>query len=122
MEGIMGMGIDKIADKIAGAGVSGLVLLVVMSTTGFAGAAAVTAALATLGGPAGMVGGVVLLALAATISAALATYGFEKIAVASIRAMVKKGSSTVKIRADIRKVPGLSSDLKDKLLKAVDAA
>ena len=118
----MGMGIDKVADKIAGAGVAGLVLLVVMSTTGFAGAAAVTAALAALGGPAGMVGGVVLLALAATISAALATYGFEKVAQATVRSMVKKGKSKHKIREDIRKVPGLSSDLKDKLLKAVDEA
>src|SRR5258708_35391917 len=38
-----------------------LVLLAVMANSGFAGAAAITSALATLGGPAGMLGGIAAL-------------------------------------------------------------
>jgi len=116
------MGIDDVADKIAGAGVAGLVLLVVMATTGYAGAAAITTALAALGGPAGMVGGVLVLGLTATISAALAKYGFESIAVAAVKKMVQNGKSKPQIRSDINKVPALSKSMKKKLLEAVDMA
>lgn len=116
------MGIDDVADKIAGAGVAGLVLLVVMATTGYVGAAAITAALAALGGPAGMIGGVLVLGLTATIAAALAKYGFESIAVATVKKMVKNGKSKSQLRSDINKVPALSKSMKKKLLDAVDKA
>lgn len=45
---------DQIVDKIAALGVPGLVLLVAMAFTGWAGAAALTTALAALGGSLGM--------------------------------------------------------------------
>ena len=48
---------DKLLDKIAALGVPGVVLAVAMETTGYVGAAALTTALATLGGPLGMLGG-----------------------------------------------------------------
>ncbi|MFM6039787.1 MAG: hypothetical protein ACKPBB_18935 [Sphaerospermopsis kisseleviana] len=48
---------DKIVDKIAALGVPGLVLVVAMAFTGWAGAAAITTGLAVLGGPFGMLGG-----------------------------------------------------------------
>ena len=41
---------DKVVDKIVGLGVPGLVLLIAVSISGFSGAAALTAALASLGG------------------------------------------------------------------------
>jgi hypothetical protein len=116
------MGIDDVADKIAGAGIAGLVLLAVMATTGFAGAAAVTAALAILGGPAGMIGGVIVLGLTATVSAALAKYGFEAVAVATVKKMVQRGKNKTEIRSDINRLPGLSDKMRNMLLAAVNNA
>ena len=52
---------DKLVNKIVALGVPGLVLLIAMHLTGFAGAAALTAALASLGGPLGMLGGLAVL-------------------------------------------------------------
>lgn len=54
---------DRLVSKIAALGVPGLVLLVAMSATGYAGAAALTTALAALGGPLGMLGGIAVLGL-----------------------------------------------------------
>ena len=47
------MKFDKLVSIIAGLGVPGLVLLFAMALTGYVGAAAITTALAALGGPAG---------------------------------------------------------------------
>lgn len=47
---------DKIVSKIVGLGVPGLVLFVALSATGYAGAAAITTALAAIG-PFGILGG-----------------------------------------------------------------
>ena len=69
---------DKLIDKIAALGVPGLVLLVAMSATGWAGAAAITAGLAMLGGPFGMIGGIALLVILSLISKGIAEYGFEE--------------------------------------------
>jgi hypothetical protein len=55
--------LDTVASKIAALGVPGLVLVVAMAFTGFAGAAAITAALAMLGGPLGMLGGIAVLGI-----------------------------------------------------------
>ena len=52
---------DKVVDKIAAFRVLGLILLVAMHIVGFAGAAALITALAVLGGPIGMLGGIALL-------------------------------------------------------------
>lgn len=70
---------DKLVDKIVALGVPGLVLLVAISATGFAGAAALTTALAALGGPFGMLGGIVVLGILGLISRGVSTYGFEVI-------------------------------------------
>src|SRR4051794_18370219 len=48
----------KMIDLLAAAGVPGLVLLAAMAISGFSGGAAITVALASLGGPAGMIGGI----------------------------------------------------------------
>ena len=51
---------DEFVERLAGIGVPALVFLIIMSTTGLAGAAAITATLSLLG-PGGMIGGVITL-------------------------------------------------------------
>lgn len=71
----MKLSFDKIVDTITGLGVPGLVLLFAMALTGYAGAAAITTALAALGGPFGMIGGIGMLVVLALISKGLAKWG-----------------------------------------------
>ncbi|HEY9639401.1 MAG TPA: hypothetical protein V6C57_02900 [Coleofasciculaceae cyanobacterium] len=68
---------DEIVKKVAALGLPGVVLVIVMATTGLTGAAAITSALAMLGGPAGMLGGIAVLGLTGLISDALAKVGLE---------------------------------------------
>lgn len=70
---------DKVVDKIVALGVPGLILLVAMKVAGFAGAASITAALAALGGPIGMIGGTGLLIVLALMAKGISDYGFERI-------------------------------------------
>ena len=109
---------DKIINTIAGLGVPGLVLLVAMALSGWAGAAALTTALAALGGPLGMLGGVGLLAL---ISWAIAEYGFEKIAVAVIKELKRRGRNRQGVLTEINGYP-ISRGMKLKILDAVNKA
>lgn len=51
---------DEFVERLAGIGVPALVFLIIMSTTGLAGAAAITATLALLE-PGGMIGGIITL-------------------------------------------------------------
>jgi predicted GTPase len=71
------MTLNDFARKISALGIPGIVFLVTMSSTGLAGAAAVTSALAILGGPAGMYGGIVLLPIIAIAADYLTKYGLE---------------------------------------------
>lgn len=105
---------DKLVSWIAGLGVPGLVLLVAMAFTGYAGAAAITVALATLGGPLGMLGGIGVLGLLVLISKGLAKYGFEKIFEAVVSDLFKKGETKESILEKIKNYP-ISKDLKKKL-------
>lgn len=67
--------LDEVVSNLAGLGVPGLVLLVVVETSGYAGAAAVAAALAALG-PGGVVGGAVTLVLVGLVTRGVAEHGF----------------------------------------------
>ncbi len=69
---------DKVVDAIAALGVPGIILLIAISATGLTGAAALTAALATLG-PGGMLGGIALLGISGWIAKEVSEYGFEEI-------------------------------------------
>ena len=68
---------DEVVKKIAALGLPGVILVVTMAATGLTGAAAITAALAFLGGPAGMLGGIAVLGLTGLITDALAEVGLE---------------------------------------------
>jgi len=115
----MSVPFDKVVDKIVGLGVPGLVLLGVMATTGFVGAAAITTALATLGGPFGMLGGIAVLGVLVLISGALSRYGFEAIAIAVVMGLQKKGMSKKDISNTIDGYWFISSGLKNKLKSVI---
>ena len=111
---------DKIIDKIAALGVPGLVLLMTMHLVGFAGAAAMTAALATLGGPFGMLGGIAVLILLALIAKAIADYGFREIYIGVVSRLKARGLSRDEVIRQIENMP-ISRSLKDKLIAYVRA-
>ncbi len=105
---------DKVVDKIVALGVPGLVLLVTMQLVGWAGAAAITAALATLGGPIGMLGGIAMLVLLALIAKAISDYGFEQVYRGVIERLKAQGWTK---EAVLREIEGylISRSLKAKL-------
>lgn len=109
---------DKLVAKIVGLGVPGLVLLFAISSVGVAGAAAIVASLALLGGPFGMLGGIGTLCLLVLISDGITKYGFENIYKSVIKGLLQKGESKKSIFNKIEKYPiskGLKLKLKDYL-------
>lgn len=113
MESNSPFGFDNVVSVIAGLGVPGLVLLIAMEISGWAGAAALTAALAALGGPFGMLGGIAVLGILALISKSLTEFGLEKVFYAVINRMEKDGQSKEIIYQQIVKLP-ISTALKRK--------
>ena len=115
------MRLDNIISKIAALGVPGLVLLFVAAVSGFSGAASITAALSTLGGPIGMLGGIGLLILLALIVQALTEFGFETLFRGVINKIKKERKLT---NREIKKIIDgywfLSDGLKKKLKEYVD--
>lgn len=105
---------DKIVNKIVGLGVPGLVLLVAMAISGWAGAAAITAALAMLGGPFGMLGGIAVLGILSMISQGIADYGFESLFEATVSGLQAKGKTNAQIEKEINSYP-ISRELKFKI-------
>ena len=98
-------------------GVPGLVLLIAVSVSGLAGAAALTSALAALGGPFGMVGGIGVLLLLVLVSKALTKFGLPKMAQAVVRGLIAKGESAESIRRKVESIPKwvISRSLRAKL-------
>lgn len=105
---------DKVADKIAALGVPGLILVVAMSATGWTGAAALTTALAALGGPLGMLGGLAMLGVLGLIARALTDYGFEAVFKAVVVRLRKDGLSDAEIAERVEGYP-VSRALKAKI-------
>jgi len=67
------MSYDRLISFLAGLGVPGVILIVAIAVGGYAGGAAIVFALAVLGGPLGMLGGLALLGVIALICAAVTT-------------------------------------------------
>jgi len=117
----MKMPLDKVVEKIVALGVPGLVLVIVMATTGLAGGAAIVAALATLGGPlGGMMVGLAVLGLLVLISNAIAEYGVNVVANRVIQGLLEKGMSKEEIIKKIDSYWFLSSSLKRKMKDMVN--
>ena len=110
--------LDRLVSVLVGMGVPGLILLVAMAATGWAGAAAITAALSTLG-PGGMVGGVCVLVASGLISAGLAKFGFRKVFEATVRGILEKGMSKQEILNKVERYP-ITKDLKLRIKDLLD--
>ena len=111
----MKMPLDKIIEKIVALGVPGLVLVIVIAAVGPTGGAAIVTALATLGGPLGMMGGLAVLGLLVLISQAIAKYGVETVVKGVIQGLMEKGVSKEEIMKEIDGYWLLSDSLKKKL-------
>ena len=105
---------DQIINKIVALGVPGLVLLAAMGISGWVGAAAITTALAMLGGPFGMLGGIAVLGILSMISQGIAEYGFETMMQAVILGLQTKGKTNAEIEREINSYP-ISRELKLKI-------
>ncbi len=110
---------DKIVAKLVALGIPGLVLLIAVSISGYAGAAAITTALAAFGGPFGMLGGIGVFGLAALILNAISEYGFEKIFTNVLLELENKGYTKKQILNKIDSYP-ISHSLKLKLKDKFD--
>ena len=111
--------IDKVAERIAGFGIPGLVLLVAMSVSGWAGGAAIVAALATLGGPFGMLGGIALLGVLVFIASAIPKFGFWEIFKRVLNNLKEQGKTTEEILQEIDRYP-IANELKLKLRNYIE--
>lgn len=109
--------LDKIAEVIAGFGVPGLVLVMLMTSSPWFGAAAITSSLAALG-PFGMLGGIAVLGVLQFMSRALTKFGFEKVFSAVIVKLEEEGKTCEEIREEIGRYP-ISEELKRKLAKDI---
>lgn len=96
--------LDDIATNIAGIGVPALVLIITIGTTGYTGAAAITAALAILG-PGGMVGGVITLLVSGAIGNAITKYGIDAVFNAVVKKLIRNGETKEDIIEKINKYP-----------------
>ena len=109
---------EKIVSKIAALGVPGLVLLVAVSTTGYAGGAAIITALAALG-PGGIIGGIATLGVIGLITQGITEYGMEAIFCAVVKELLEQGESKGSILEKVEKYP-ISKSLKSRLREEIN--
>lgn len=116
------LSLDSFASKIAGLGVPGLIFFTAYTaalSTGLAGAAAITAALAAIG-PGGMLVGIGIIGVSGMISEALTQFGFDAILSKIVKGLYKKGETKDSI---IHKIDNykISKSLKQKLKEKIEA-
>ena len=106
---------DKLVSILVALGTPGLVLLVFVSTSGLAGAASMTTSLAILGGPFGILGGIMMLPILALISKVTSEVGIEIVIKEVLKGLyIDKGLTKEEICETIHKYP-ISKDMKFKL-------
>lgn len=110
--------LDKAAEIIAGLGIPGLVLIIMMAVSPWVGAAAIMASLAALG-PFGMLGGIATLGVLAFISRALAEFGVEIFFQRVLAKLIEGGETCEEILEKIDGYP-ISSRLKRKLKEFIE--
>lgn len=101
---------DEIIRKLSGVGFPAVILLIAMASTGFTGAAAITAALAMLG-PGGMIGGIIFLGIIGLASDGLTKYGLEALLKGIYQERYSQGESLNKLCQEIDILP-ITKELK----------
>ncbi|BAY12236.1 hypothetical protein [Calothrix sp. NIES-2098] len=109
---------DEVVKKVAALGLPGVILVITMAATGFTGAAAITAALAFLGGPAGMLGGIAVLGLTGLITDALAKVSLEDFLTA-VYCQRRQTEPHGKLLEEIDSLSLFDGDMKDRLKTTV---
>ena len=110
--------LDKAGEIIAGLGIPGLVLVMLIKFSPWFGGAAIVSALAALG-PFGMLGGIATLGISAFILKALAKFGFGELFKAVLVKLKKDGVTYEEILKKIDKYP-ISKELKRKLREFIE--
>ena len=111
---------DEIVKKIAGLGLPGIFLVLATAAGGGIGnTAAVVSAIMTLGGPFGLIGGLGVLGLAASVGDVIAGYGIE----ALLMGIYQERSKTESVRFLLKEIKDLpiSDELKAKLKKQLNS-
>lgn len=108
--------VDSVISKLVAVGIPGLIILSIAATSGLVGGAATIMALSTLGGPFGMMGGIVAVALLAVVIDALAGASFEYIGKKVVEGLIDEGHSEEEIRETVENYP-ISRGLKLKILE-----
>lgn len=111
--------VDEIGRKIASLGTPAILFAVaasVASGMGLVGGAVVTTALAMLGGPFGMVGGLIAMGVLTVIADAVSKYGIEAVLVATFNARREQGATLGEIHQGIDNL-WISDEFKLKLKK-----
>ena len=109
--------LDDIGRKIASLGTPAIVYAVAASVAGgmgLAGAAVITSALAMLGGPFGIVGGLLSLGVLTVNADTVSKYGIEAVLVATFQAWIEQGKTLDQVYAQIDEL-WLSDELKFKI-------
>ena len=112
--------VDRAAEIIAGLGIPGLVLVMLMAASPYFGAAAITSSLAALG-PFGMLGGIATLGILAFISRALAEFGFERVSRAVLVKLKENGKTCQEIIEEIEGYP-ISRELRKRLREFIETS
>ena len=108
---------DELIKKVSALGVPGLIFVMVVAFSGFKGAAAITFALAALGGPFGMIGGLAFLGIVGLITHTIAEKGTEAVLTAVVKEQLKTKSAE-EIIEEINKRP-ITKGLKLKIIDKV---
>ncbi len=109
---------DDIVRTLAAMGLPGVILVITMAATGLSGAAAITAALAFLGGPAGMLGGIAVLGVTGLIAQALSTVGIYTL-LCGVYAARAQSESKVSLLREIDCLPTVDINLKLQLKEVI---
>ena len=109
--------LDDIGRKIASLGTPAIAFAVAASIaggTGLAGGAVITTALAMLGGPLGMVGGLLSLGVLTIIADAVSKYGIEAVLGTTFQKRIEQGITVEQVYKEIDEL-WLSDEIKFKI-------
>jgi rhodanese-related sulfurtransferase len=113
-------GIDSLLEFASSLGIAGYAFIIICGSSGYAGAAAVTATLAGFG-PAGMVGGIVSFAAATILLKGILKYGADELAAAVAKRLYAKGKTKEELLKDLEKLP-LSKSKKDRIRESLESS